>query len=48
MKEALLIIDMLNDFVLPGSPLEVPEARKIIPAIQREIESALTSGRPVI
>jgi len=22
-KEALLVIDMLNDFVLPGAPLEV-------------------------
>jgi nicotinamidase-related amidase len=27
-KDALLIIDMLNDFVLPGAPLEVPDTRK--------------------
>jgi len=34
-KEALLIIDMLNDFVLPGAPLEVPETRNIIKNIQK-------------
>jgi nicotinamidase-related amidase len=47
-KEALLIIDMLNDFVLQGAPLEVPETRKVIPAIKREIETAKRQGRPVI
>ena len=30
MNDALLIIDMLNDFVLPGAPLEVPATRSII------------------
>jgi nicotinamidase-related amidase len=47
-KEALLIIDMLNDFVLEGAPLEVPDTRKIIPAIKKEMESARKKGRPVI
>ncbi|MGB9716601.1 MAG: cysteine hydrolase family protein [Thermodesulfovibrionales bacterium] len=47
-KEALLIIDMLNDFVLEGSPLEVPETRKIIPNIKREIKKAKAEGNPVI
>jgi nicotinamidase-related amidase len=47
-KEALLVIDMLNDFVLEGAPLEVPEARKVIPAIKREIERARAEGKPVI
>lgn len=47
-KEALLIIDMLNDFVLEGAPLEVPDTRKIIPAIRREIASAHKEGKPVI
>lgn len=47
-KEALLIIDMLNDFVLEGSPLEVPDTRKVIPAIKREIADAKKEGRPVI
>lgn len=47
-KEALLIIDMLNDFVCLGAPLEVPNARKIIPAIKREIEEARKNSRQVI
>lgn len=47
-KKVLLIIDMLNDFVLPGAPLEVPDTRKIIPNIKREIEKARGEGYPVI
>jgi nicotinamidase-related amidase len=47
-REALLVIDMLNDFVLEGAPLEVPETRKVIPAIKREIERARKAGDPVI
>jgi len=39
-KEALLIIDMLNDFVEEGAVLEVPSARKIIPKIKKRIEEA--------
>ena len=48
MKEALLIIDMLNDFVLPGAPLEVPDTRKIINNIRREADAARAAGKPVI
>lgn len=47
-KEALLIIDMLNDFVLEGAPLEVPDTRKVIPMIKGEIENARKEGKPVI
>lgn len=47
-KEALLIIDMLNDFVLEGAPLEVPETRNIIPNIKREIQKARSEGNPII
>ncbi len=47
-KEALLVIDMLNDFVLPGAPLEVPETRRIIGNVRREIDAAHAAGRPVI
>jgi nicotinamidase-related amidase len=48
MKEALLIIDMLNDFVLAGAPLEVPDTRTIIPTIKDEVAKARTAGNPVI
>ncbi len=47
-KKALLIIDMLNDFVLEGALLEVPDTRKIIPAIKKEIETAKAAAYPVI
>jgi len=47
-KKALIIIDMLNDFVLPGATLEVPGNRKIIPNIGREIIKAREEGVPVI
>jgi nicotinamidase-related amidase len=45
--KALLIVDMLNDFVKPGAPLEVPGARNIVPALRRELENARSSGVPV-
>jgi nicotinamidase-related amidase len=47
-QEALLICDMLDDFVREGAPLEVPETRKIIPAIRREIERARKEGDRII
>jgi nicotinamidase-related amidase len=47
-KEALLICDMLNDFVREGASLEVPDTRRAIPAIRREIEMARKEGRPVV
>jgi nicotinamidase-related amidase len=47
-RRALLVIDMLNDFVLEGAPLEVPSARGIIPAVKAAIERAREEGIPVI
>ncbi|MBK5237679.1 MAG: cysteine hydrolase [Actinomycetales bacterium] len=45
---ALLVIDMQNDFVLEGHPMEVPEARTAIPHIQRLIATSRELGIPVI
>lgn len=47
-KKALLIMDMLNDFIKRGAPLEVPKARGIIRNIRRELEKARMAGIPVI
>ncbi|MDA8156863.1 MAG: cysteine hydrolase [Actinomycetota bacterium] len=47
-KEALLILDMLEDFTREGSPLEVPDNRKLVPVIQKEIKRARAEGMPVI
>ncbi len=46
--EALLIIDMLNDFCLEDAPLYVPMTRKVIPNIRRELDRARAEGTPVI
>jgi nicotinamidase-related amidase len=48
MGEALLIIDMLNDFVREGAPLEVPATRVILPALQTRLTAARARGVPVI
>jgi nicotinamidase-related amidase len=47
-KKALLIVDMLNDFVLKGAPLEVPRAREIVPHIKEEIDKARKEKIPII
>ena len=47
-KSALIIVDMLNDFVLEGAPLKVPGIEEIIRPIRREIDNAHGNGRPVI
>ncbi len=47
-RKALLVIDMLNDFVLKGAPLEVPKGREIVPALKKRIEEARREEIPVI
>lgn len=47
-RTALLVVDMQNDFVREGAPLEVPDARATIPATQELIRTARTAGVPVI
>jgi len=46
-RQGLIIIDMLNDFVKAGAPLEVPEARKVLPNIKRRLQQAREAGIPV-
>lgn len=48
MSHALIIVDMLHDFVNPQGALCVPGAQEIVPAIQRELERARRAGDPVI
>lgn len=48
LKKALLIIDMLNDFVKPGAPLEVSGAGKIVKNIKVQIDKAMAEGTAVI
>ncbi len=46
-NKALLVIDMLNDFVEEGAPMEVAGARNIIPSIQRELDKAHRENIPI-
>ena len=46
-RTALLVIDMLNDFVLEGAPLEVPATREILPFLQDQIRTARNNRIPV-
>lgn len=47
-RRALVIIDMINDHLQPGSLLEVPRAREVVPALKRRIEEARKEGVPVV
>jgi nicotinamidase-related amidase len=45
---ALLVVDMQNDFVRVGAPLEVPEARATIPVHQKLLDACREMHIPVI
>lgn len=48
MGRALIVVDMLDDFVRPAGRLAVPGARNLIPAIKKELETARQRGDLVI
>lgn len=45
---ALLIVDMQNDFVRVGAPLEVPDARETVAPIRRLLDAFRTHRRAVV
>lgn len=47
-KTGLMIIDMQNDFCLPGAPFQVASAMTIIPQIKKSLESCRDHKIPVI
>ena len=47
-RKALLVVDMLNDHLTPGRPLEIPRARAIVPALVKRIDEARRSGIPIV
>ena len=49
MRRALLVIDMIEDFVHEGGALYCgPSMAEIVPVIQRELERAHSGGEPVV
>jgi nicotinamidase/pyrazinamidase len=47
-KTALLVVDVQNDFADPKGSLYVEEGEKVVPVINREIESAQAAGALVV
>ena len=47
-RQALLVVDMQNDFVRAGAPQEVPDARTTIPVIAGLLDAFRRLGRPVV
>jgi nicotinamidase-related amidase len=47
-RRALVVIDMIRDHLAPGSLLEVPRARGVVPALRKRIEQARADGVPVV
>jgi nicotinamidase-related amidase len=45
---ALLIIDMQNDFLLPGAPVAAPGGLELVPAMSRLARRARGAGAPVV
>ncbi len=45
---ALLVIDMLNDFISPRGALVVPDAERIVPRVKDVLEGAREQGIPVV
>jgi nicotinamidase-related amidase len=47
-RPVLLVLDMIQDYLTPGRPLEVPRARDIVPALKRHLEDARARKVPVV
>jgi nicotinamidase-related amidase len=47
-RTALIVVDMQNDFVRVGAPLEVPDARATIAPIRRTIDLFRRLKRPIV
>jgi len=47
-RTALLVIDMQNDFVEPGSPRQVPGAKEIVPAIATAVGRMRAQGDLIV
>ena len=49
MRRALVVVDMIEDFVHEGGALYCgPSMTRIVPVIQRELDRARSSGEPVV
>jgi nicotinamidase-related amidase len=47
-RPAVVVLDMIQDYLNPGGPLEVPRARAIVPALKARLEAARRDKIPVV
>src|SRR5262249_26254879 len=47
-RPAVVVLDMIQDYLTPGGPLEVPRARAIVPALKARLEAARREQIPVV
>ena len=47
-RKAVLVCDMINDHLVPGRILEVPRARRIVPALAARLDEARRAKVPVV
>jgi len=47
-KTAMIVVDMQNDFVAPGAPLEIPAARQVVLKIAEALRACRNTGIKVI
>lgn len=47
-KTALIVVDMQNDFVAPGAPMQSPAGLAMVPQLQRALACCRAHGIPVI
>src|SRR5262245_3438890 len=43
-RPAIVVLDMIQDYLTPGGPLEVPRAREIVGALKRRLVEARAKG----
>ncbi len=47
-KTAMIVVDMQNDFVQEGAPIEIPRARAMVPRLNRLLDVCRAHKIPVI
>jgi ureidoacrylate peracid hydrolase len=47
-KTAMIVVDMQNDFIAPGAPMETPAGQKLLPTLQRALAFCREVGIRVI
>jgi nicotinamidase/pyrazinamidase len=47
-RPVMVVLDMIQDHLTPGKPMEVPRARAIVPALKRRLEEARAKKIPIL